>query len=273
MKRGADKMEQTFERSTFGKRVRSMLAVDFKRMAVSPFCFIMLGISFVMPILILVMTTMMDGTVSVDPQTGVETTMEGFRYVWQAISSPSGGGAMSMDLTGMCNLNLMYFALAVFVCVFVADDFRSGYAKNLFAVRAKKGDYILSKTILAFAAGALMILCFLGGAMIGGAIAGLPFTVDGITASHIFLCILSKLLLIPVFAAIYVLTSVIAKQRTWLSMVLSLGVGMLLFMMIPMLTPLDATPLHPLLCLLGGVVFAGGLGAISRLILQKADIL
>ncbi len=80
-------------------------------------------------------------------------------------------------------------------------------------------------------------------------------------------------MLVPVFAAIPVLTSVIAKQKTWLSMCLSLGVGMLLFMMIPMLTPLDATVMNVILCLAGGLVFAVGLGAVSRVILAKKDIL
>ncbi len=266
-------MEKRFEKSTFGGRLSSMLAVDFKRMLVSPFFRIMLGIAFVIPVLILVMTTAMDGSVTVDPNTGVETTMEGFKYVWQAISTPSGSGAMAMDLTGMCNMNLMYFALAVFVCVFVADDFRSGYAKNLFAVRAKKGDYIISKIVSGFVAGVLMILCFFIGSIIGGAIAGLPFGVEGVTTANVVLCMLAKVFLVLVFAGIYVLTSVITKQRTWLSMVLSLGVGMLLFMMIPMLTPLDATVMNVVLCLAGGLIFAIGLGFISRVVLNKKDIL
>ncbi len=267
-------MEKKFEKSTFGGRLGSMLAVDFKRMLVSPFFRIMLGIALVIPILILVMTTSMGGAETINPQTGLPNPpMETFEYVWQAVSTPSNSGAMSMGLTGMCNLNLMYFALAVFVCVFVADDFRSGYAKNLFAVRAKKGDYIISKTLCAFVAGTMMILCFLLGSVIGGAIAGLPFTVEGITVANIVLCMLSKVFLVLVFAGIYVLTSVIAKQKTWLSMVLSFGVGMLLFMMIPMLTPLDATVMNVVLCLVGGSIFAVVLGMISRLILIKKDIL
>lgn len=266
-------MEKKFEKSTFSGRLSSMLAVDFKRMFVSPFFRIMLGISLVMPILILVMTTTMGGSVTVDPNTGVETTMEGFKYVWQAISTPSGGGAMSMDLTGMCNMNLMYFALAIFVCVFIADDFRSGYAKNLFAIRVKKGEYIISKTLATFMAGVMMIFCFFIGSMIGGAIAGLPFSVDGITTGNIISCMLTKVFLVLVFVGIYVMTSVIAKQRTWLSMVLSFGIGMLLFMMIPALTPLNATAINVVVCLIGGLIFAVGLGVISCIILNKRDIL
>ena len=56
------------EHNSFGKRLRSMLKVDFRRMFTMPLFYIMTGICLVIPILILVMTTMMDGSVTVDPQ-------------------------------------------------------------------------------------------------------------------------------------------------------------------------------------------------------------
>jgi hypothetical protein len=71
-----------FEKNTFKRRLKSMLGVDFRRLLTSPLYYIMLCVSLVMPILILVMTTMMDGSVSVNPQTGEETVMEGFKNVW-----------------------------------------------------------------------------------------------------------------------------------------------------------------------------------------------
>ena len=134
-------MSVKFEKNTFKKRIKSMLCVDFRRMFTSPIFYIMVGAALVMPILILVMTSMMDGSVSVDPQTGKETVMEGFKNVWQIIGSVSGGEqSMSMDITSMCNINMMFFIIAVFVWIFVGDDFRSGYAKNLFTDRSKKDD-------------------------------------------------------------------------------------------------------------------------------------
>ncbi len=216
----------------------------------------------------------MDGTVSVNPQTGEETVMEGFKNVWQAIGSlSSSGGAMQMDLTGMCNINLIYFIAGVLVCIFVADDFRSGYTKNLFAVRADKTDYVISKTLIGFVGSVLMLIAFFAGTMIGGAIAGLPFTMEGVNSGGIVMCMLSKMFLMLVFVAIYVVMSIVAKQRSWLSILLSLGVGMLLFMMIPMLTPLDATFVNVIMCLIGGALFAVGLGAVGRVVLKKRDIL
>ena len=57
----------------------------------------------------------------------------------------------------------------------MSDDFKSGYAKNLFAVRAGKGDNVISKTLVCFVGGALMLLAFFIGTVLGGAISGLSF--------------------------------------------------------------------------------------------------
>lgn len=262
-----------FESQSFAKRLKSMLKVDFRRMLTMPLFYLMIGISVVVPVLILVMTTMMDGTVSVDPTTGVETVMEGFKNTWQAIGTVSSeGSAMSMDLTGMCNINMMYFAAAVFVCLFVAEDFRSGYAKNLFTVRPNKLDYVISKTLVGFTCGAGMIIGWVIGAVIGGAISGLPFELGTAGVGGLVMCIISKIFLMLIFVAISLAVAVAAKQKAWLSICCSLGGGMLLFTMIPMLTPLDSGIMNVMLCLAGGVMFSIGLGAVSNIILKKTAL-
>lgn len=254
------------------KRRNTLLAVDFRRMFRSRFFYIMVGICLVMPVLILVMTTMMDGNVTVNPQTGVETVVEGFDNVWQIIGSVS-GSSTGMDMMSMCNMNLLYFIISVLVCIFVSQDFRSGYAKNMFAIRAKKTDYVMAKTIVCSLGAMAMLLCFVIGSFLGGAIAGLPFEMVGFTAVNLVMCILAKLLLAPVFVVIYLCMSIIAKEKTWLSILLSMMVGMLLFMIIPMMTPLDAGVMNVVLCLAGSILFSIGLGAVSSLILKKRDIL
>ncbi len=263
-------MDAKFEKTTFVKRLKTMLKVDFKRMFTMPLVYIMAGVSLALPILILVMTSTMSG---VDPNTGAEAA-EMFTNVWQAISSVSGGAssAMAMDLTTMCNMNLMYFMIAVLVCVFTADDFRSGYAKNLFTVRSKKVDYVFSKTLVCFVGGVIMILMYFIGAMLGGAIAGLPFTMEGFNAGGIVACMFAKIFLVAVFVAIFFTFAVVAKQRTWLSILLSCGVGAFLFMMIPMMTPLNANFIHVIMTLAGGALFAVGLGAVSNVILNKTSL-
>lgn len=266
-------MSVELEKNTFKKRLKSMLGVDFRRMFTSPLFYIMVGASLVMPILILVMTSMMDGTISVNPQTGEETVMEGFKSVWQIIGSVSNSEqTMSMDITSMCNINMMFFIIAVFVCLFVGADFSSGYAKNLFTVRSKKDDYVISKSITCFIAGGSMIIAFFIGSMLGGAISGLPFALEGATAFNVIMCILSKIFLVGIFSSIYVFASVLAKQKLWLSLIMAFGIAMLMFMMIPIITPLNSTIINVLLCLIGSALFSVGIGFGSKAILEKSSL-
>lgn len=262
-----------FEAFGFGKRMKSMLKVDFKRMFKSRLFYILIACALVMPILMTVMMAMMDGSVSVDPQTGVETIMQGPENTWQNLGTLPGGEAMGgMDVFGMCNINMAFMGVAVFVCLFISDDFRSGYAKNLFTVRAKKGDYVISKTLAGFVCGALMLIAYFIGSVLGGAIAGLSFDLHGLTAVNLAMCMLAKILLMPVFVSIFTLISVSAKQKAWLAICGSLGGGMLLFMTVSMITPLSSTLMNAALCLAGGVLFALGLGAVSRQVLKKTSL-
>ena len=262
-----------FEKISFGNRLRSMLKVDFKRMFKSKLFYILLACALVMPVLMTVMMAMMDGSVSVDPQTGAETVMVGPENTWQNIGTLPGGEAMGgMDVFMMCNINMMFMAVAVFICLFISDDFRSGYAKNLFTVRAKKGDYIISKTLAGFVCGAIMLILYFVGSMLGGAIAGLSFDLHGLTAGNLVMCMLAKVFLMLVFVSIFVLISVAAKQKAWLALCGSLGGGMLLFMMVSMITPLGSTIINVALCLTGGVLFAVGLGCASKAVLMKSSL-
>lgn len=265
------------EKNTFGKRLGSMLKVDFKRLFLSRSFYIIVAACLLAPILILVMTTMMDGSVTVDPNTGKETVMEGFDNVWQIIGTVSGAGAeagasMDMSITSMCNINMLYFAIAALVCIFVADDFRSGYAKNLFTVRAKKTDYVASKTLVLFVGSAFMMLAFVLGAILGGIFAGVSFEMVGFNVGNLIMSILAKILLCLIFVGIYLCMSVVAKQKLWLSILLSFGVGMFLFNIAPMVSPLNSGLLQVILCTAGGAGFAIGMGAISNVVLKKTSL-
>lgn len=262
-------MDAAIEKTTFAGRLKSMLKVDFRRMFTMPLVYIMAGISLALPVLILVMTTM-----SGSPESGAEAA-QGFTNVWQivgTVSSAGGEGATGMDLTSMCNMNMLYFAVAIFACIYVADDFKSGYVKNLFAVRSNKTDYVISKTLVTFVGGIIMFAMFFIGAMIGGGIAGLPFETIGFNGGGLFACLLSKIFVVMIFVAIALTLGVAAKQRLWISVLGSLAAGMLLFMMIPMMTPLDAGALNVIMTLAGGGLFAAGLGFVSKIILDKTSL-
>ena len=117
-----------------------------------------------------------------------------------------------------------------------------------------------------------MLVAFFIGTLFGGGVAGLPFAFDGFNAGNLIACVLSKIAVSLIFVSIFVLASVIAKNKLWLSILLSLCIGMLFFAIVPMVTPLNATLLHVVLCFAGGGMFSVGLGAISNQILKTTSL-
>lgn len=244
------------------KKLKSMLSVDCLRLFASPLLYVLIGVSFSLPVLILVMTTLNGGE---------ESTLI-FTSVWQSISSVSEEGATAMDITSMMNINILFFLTSVLVGIFVSEEFKSGYAKNIFAIRHKKGEYVLSKILLLSFSGALTFIAYFLGAIVGGKIAELSFELTDTSVTGLIFCMLSKIALIPLFSSIDLLISVFAKQKTWLSILGSLALSALLFPTIPMMTPLNSGIINLFLCLAGGIIFAfcGGLGC--KFILDHTDI-
>ena len=117
-----------------------------------------------------------------------------------------------------------------------------------------------------------MLIAYFIGAMVGGAISGLSFEPGTLTAGNIVMCMIAKVFLMPVFVAIFVLVSVAAKSKAWLSICGSLGGGMLLFMMVSIITPLSSTVMNVLVCLAGGGLFGVGLGICSNRVLSKTSL-
>ena len=267
-------MENTvkFEKISLSKRLASMLRVDFRRMFRSKLFYILIACALIMPILMTVMMAMMDGSVSVNQQTGEETVMVGPENTWQNIGTLPGGALGGDEIFMMCNINMMFMAVAVFVCLFISDDFRSGYAKNLFTVRAKRGEYVISKTIAGFVCGVFMLIAYFLGSVLGGAISALSFDLHGLNAGNLIMCMLAKIFLMLVFVSIFTLISVAAKEKAWLSICGSLGGGMLLFMMVSLITPIGSTIINVALCAVGGALFAFGLGAASKAVLKKTSL-
>ena len=267
-------MENTmrFEKVSFGKRLKSMLRIDMRRMFKSKLFYILIACALIMPILMTVMMSMMDGQESVNQQTGEITIMQGPENAWQNIGALPGEALGGSEIFMMCNINMAFMGVAVFVCLFISDDFRSGYAKNLFTVRSKRGEYVISKTVSGFICGAFMLIAYFIGSVLGGAISGLSFDLHGLNAGNLVMCMLAKIFLMLVFVSIFTLISVAAKQRAWLAICGSLGGGMLLFMMVSMITPIGSTVINVALCAVGGMLFAFGFGAISKAILKKTSL-
>ena len=267
-------MENTinFDKNSFGKRLKSMLRIDMRRMFKSKLFYILIACALIMPILMTVMMSMMDGQESVNQQTGEITIMQGPENAWQNIGTLPSEALGGSEIFMMCNINMAFMGVAVFVCLFISDDFRSGYAKNLFTVRSKRGEYVISKTVSGFICGAFMLIAYFIGSVLGGVISGLSFDLHGLNAGNLVMCMLAKIFLMLVFVSIFTLISVAAKQRAWLAICGSLGGGMLLFMMVSMITPIGSTIINVALCAVGGILFAFGFGAISKVILKKTSL-
>ena len=276
-----------FPSHSFASRLPStMLQVDGRRLRHSTMFWVMLGCALMIPILVLTMTTGFGGEggamftnawqiIGSDSaelgamMSGMMGAMGGGTQAGAAAADPAAGAGM---MSAMMNINLMYFMAAIFICLFVAEDFQSGYAKNLFTVRARKTDYVASKIIISWIAGALFLLAFFVGGVIGGKAAGLPFTLGSAGVPGLVMCLLSKLFLMGFMVSLFVLMSMIGRGRSWLSILLALFAGMLLFMMIPMLTPLDAGIAQAGLCLAGSVCFAPAFGAVGNLLLKQSNL-
>lgn len=106
-----------------------------------------------------------------------------------------------------------------------------------------------------------------------GAIAGLPFVVEGISAINIVMSMLSKIFIVAIFVSIYILASIFAKQKLWLSLILSLAFGMLFFTMIHIITPLNSGFINVILCFFGGLIFSVGVGVGSYYVLKKISLI
>ncbi len=209
-----------------------------------------------------------------------------FTNVWQAIAADTPIYGFE-GIEKYANMNMVFIFGGIMVSIFIGHDYKSGCVKQLFTTHAKKSDYMISKSLTcAFAmacmcmtyllgailAGALMIFAFFIGAVLGGKFAGLPYTMVGFNVVNLLFCVLSKGCLVLLFVSIFLMMSVIAKQKLWLSILLSMGVGMFLFMVVPIVSPLDAGILHVILSLFGSGLFAFGFGCISNLILKKTAL-
>lgn len=267
-------MENTvkFERFGMARRLGTMLRVDARRVLRSRLFYIIIACALVVPVLMTVMMSMMDGTVSTDPQTGAETVMQGPENTWQNIGTLPGEPLGGDEIFMMCNVNMAFMGVAIFCCLFISEDFRCGYAKNLFTTRAHRSEYVISKLLFGWLCGALMLVAYFIGSVLGGAVSGLSFDLHGLGGGNVAACMLAKILLMPVFVSIFTLISVAAKEKAWLAVCGSLGGGMLLFMTVSLITPLSSTLMNVLLCAAGGAVFAAGLGALATLVLRKTRI-
>jgi len=168
---------------------------------------------------------------------------------------------------------IFYLLMEIYV-QYINIFFMTGVIYLLLALFKKLKMPIAGYAIIGFVSAISMFIIYFAGMLIGGKIAGISFALpEGVNIGNVIMSFVSKLFLSLVFVSIFVTMSLIGKQKTWLCLVLSLAVSMLLFMMISAIAPLDATFINVILSLVGGVLFATGLGIVGNTILKKTSLI
>ena len=252
-----------FESPSFGKRIKSMLSVDFYRLFHTPLFYIMIFVSAIIPALVLTMT---GANETADAQT--------FTNVWQVVEAVSGANSDKglMSLATMCNINMVFIFTAIMIAIFVAHDYISGYNKSIFTVHPQKIDYVISKAVVGFISGACMIVAYVLGALVAGLISGLSFALGDASILSVLFCLLSKISLMGIFVPLYITVAVFFKQKLWLSILGSFAVGILFYPIAMMTAPLNATILNLIICIIGSALIGVGFSSLASLILNKRDL-
>ena len=211
--------ELKFESPSFGKRLKGMLGVDFYRLFHTPMYYIFLAIAALIPALIL-------GTGGMtNPQTGEVGAML-YTNVWNAVAADTPLYVVS-QIGEYANMNMVFIFGGIMVSIFIGNDYRSGYVKQLFTTHALKQDYMMSKTLVSAFSMACMCVTYLIGSVSAGALVGLDFTVN---AGSLICAILGKLIMSLGWASLYTFLNVIFRKFFGVSIASSFffGTGILI---------------------------------------------
>ena len=271
--------ELKFESPSFGRRLKGMLGVDFFRLFHTPMYYIFLAIAAMIPALIL-------GTGGMtNPQTGEVGAML-YTNVWNAVAADTPLYVVS-DIGEYANMNMVFIFGGIMVSIFIGNDYRSGYVKQLFTTHAKKQDYMLSKTVTCAFAMACMCMTYLMGSVAAGALVGLDFSAN---AGSLICAILGKLVMSLGWASLYTFLNVIFRKFFGVSIVSSFffGTGILIIGAAAILgnssilniflygssvyACLSSTPLTVLVCLVCSVFWAVVYNMAGTRVLNTCDV-
>ena len=264
--------KENFESPTFGNRLKSMFKLDFYRLFHTPAFYIMLLIAAMIPAMI-IGTSGMDtsGTAantavqSAAPAPSIDIT-----NVWQIVESSGGSAAADnpLDFGGYANINMLFIFAGLLMAIFVANDYSSGFVKNIFTVHSKKLDYVISKSAVGIFGGAGMIITYLIGTVLAGLLTGKAFDVN---MGGLILCLISKTFLMGVFCSLFLSIAVFFRNNLWLTITFTFLFGMMLYPAASV-AALNSTVITMLLTLIAGIIGAVAFGAVSSLILRKRDL-
>ncbi len=207
-----------FESPTFARRIKGMLGVDFYRLFHTPLFYIFLAIAAIIPAMVSAMTMMPD-------QNG--QTMEPlYSNVWQIIAASKSLYVIE-GIADYANMNMVFIFGGIMVSIFIGNDYRSGYVKQLFTTHAKKQDYMISKSLVCAFAMACMCLTYLIGGTVGGLLVGYETDVN---VGSLMIAILGKIVMSLGWASLYTFLNVIFRRYFGISVASSFffGTGILI---------------------------------------------
>ncbi len=205
--------ELKFESPSFGKRLKGMLGVDFYRLFHTPLFYIFLAIAAIIPAMVSVMTMMPD-------QNG-NTIKPLYSNVWQIIAA-SEPMYVIKTISDYANMNMVFIFGGIMVSIFIGNDYKSGYVKQLFTTHPKKQDYMISKSLTcAFAMACMCITYFIGGTL-GGLFVGYKTVVD---AGALIISIISKMIMSLGWASLYTFINIIFRKNFGLPIASSFILG------------------------------------------------
>ena len=271
--------ELHFESPSFGKRLKSMLGVDFYRLFHTPMFYIFLTIAAFIPALIL-------GTGGMEnPQTGEMSALL-YTNVWNAVAADVPLYVFS-HIGEYANMNMVFIFGGIMVSIFIGHDYRSGYVKQLFTTHAKKQDYMMSKSLTCAFAMACMCITYLLGAVTAGLLTGLDFSVNIVS---LIIAILSKMVMSLGWASLYTFLNVVFRKQFGISIASSFffGTGILIIGAAAILgnssilniflygssvfACLSSTPLTLLVCLVCSVVWSVIYNLLGTRLLSRSDV-
>ena len=210
--------EIKFESPTFIRRIKGMLGVDFYRLFHTPLFYIFLSIAAIIPAMVSAMTMMPD-------QNG--NTMEPlYSNVWQIIAASKSLYVIE-TIADYANMNMVFIFGGIMVSIFIGNDYRSGYVKQLFTTHAKKQDYMISKSLTCAFAMASMCVTYLIGGTVGGLLVGYETDVN---VGSLIIAILGKIVMSLGWASLYTFLNVIFRKYFGISVASSFffGTGILI---------------------------------------------
>ena len=210
--------EITFESPTFAHRIKGMLGVDFYRLFHTPLFYIFLAIAAIIPAMVSAMTMMPD-------QNG--QTMEPlYSNVWQIIAASKTLYVIE-TIADYANMNMVFIFGGIMVSIFIGNDYRSGYVKQLFTTHAKKQDYMISKSLVCAFAMACMCVTYLIGGTVGGLLVGYETAVE---VGSLLVAIFGKIIMSLGWASLYTFLNVIFRRYFGISIASSFffGTGILI---------------------------------------------